>query len=64
VRANLSKIEHSSPQNSSKVVHHYPTAGVRLDLGRRFGSGCIFGRLNRQEPEWCAQALEFGEATL
>jgi hypothetical protein len=47
-----------------EVVHHYPTAGVMLDPGRRFGSGCIFGRLNRQEPEWCAQALEFAEATL
>src|SRR5687767_7983002 len=47
----------------AEVVHHYRTVGETLDLADRFGPAWIFGRFDRREPEWCADALDFAEAT-
>jgi hypothetical protein len=47
----------------AEIVHYYRTAGVTLDLAARFGAGWVFGTFDRREPEWCAAALEFAEAT-
>ena len=52
---------HQARSAGAKVVHHYSTVGVSLDLAERFGPHWLFGSFDRREPEWCRAALEFAE---
>jgi hypothetical protein len=46
----------------ARVVHHYGTANVTLNLAEQFGPYWIFGTFDPREPDWCMAAYEFAEA--